>query len=162
MKKLLLLLLPASLILSCVDNNQNLNDLEYKNLKGKVKSFETKTYLAKTSFGELEREHLIEKIISEFNTEGNFTEQSKYSTKTNNLKDEFLLDFKWIYKYNEDGKFSERNTFNADGEITEKIILKYNTDGNRTEESTFDAEGKLERKIKHQYNEDGIKTELFC
>mgnify|MGYP006436675829 CR=1 FL=1 len=158
------------------------NDLTEYNLKCKVNEISFIKYNAKDSFGIALKDGIhksdydslssLEKTIS-FNKEGYITSKIKYNdgvilSKANFIRDslnrkikknvfnsEDELTGKQIFKYNLNGKISEMNSYNNNGEIQMKWIYIYE-DNKVTRNDYYSSGRKVSRYIKTYNDEEDL------
>ncbi len=147
------------------------------NLKGKVKSIRETPYKAVEKFGEVVKGDIYSNEELLFDEKGNITEKNIFNIES--------LEFKWIYKYDENekkiedklfssngnlisrqtykydekGNLIETNSLNDDGSLFGKLTYKYDKKGNRIESSWFNNDGNLDSKHTLKYDEKGNKIE---
>ena len=129
-----------------VKNNNTLND---KNFKGKVKSvteYETANVKGKEiSFG---------KKVYTYDEKGNEVLMRSYDAHDSIN----FPDFRWDYKYNDDGNKTEENIYNADGTLSWKTVFTYDKNGMVTEANRYHRYGALEERYVYTNDANGNKT----
>lgn len=140
--------------ISCSDK-EKMNDLKELNINGHVSSIKKSTYQAVEKFGEVQKGERINRFWMEdgnnysysFNELGNITEIIEY-------KSDNEIDSKKVITYNENKK-SERNDYNAEGELDGRVKYTYDKESNTTTINYYKSDGSLKNQYKDKY--DGKK-----
>lgn len=127
MKKFNILVFCILLILSGCSNNLKKNDLERMDLNGPIKSVKETSYKANLKFGEYVK-----------------GERERYGYN----KDLYII-------FNKKGFGVEKNEYESDGDLWEKIKYKYNNKNNLIERNKYWSDGDLLSKNKYEYNVNG-------
>ena len=185
MKKLLLF--STFLIFACSggDDNSTLTEL---NLKGKVKSVDTKKFDATEKFGEVTKDEFWWHRKQKFDNKGNIIKENtytengvikwsttiKYDDKGNQIEESQYggfwknkggeLDFKHEHKFNEKGNLIETIYYESDAEFWDKDTFgkykyKYDDNGNQIENADYNKDGELNSKYKYKYDDNGNQIE---
>ncbi len=136
-------------LLLCSFTGKNNNTLNDENLKGKVKSVtEYETVAIKG------KEVVLGKKVYTYDDKGNEVLMRSYDAHdTINFPD-----FRWDYKYNDEGNKTEENIYNADGTLSWKTIFTYDKNGIVTEANRYHRDGVLEERYVYATDADGNKT----
>lgn len=152
------------------------NSLEQYEIRGKVRSIETKTYCASRKLGEIKKGKLKEHSLSLYDEEGYMQSQyfrtSKFNmkvlyefdTKKNILKETIfekdVLDYEVIYKYDIKGNLIEELAVYPNDKS--KIVTKYEYDsnGNLIKERITDSID-LDRENIYRYDNKGKEIEFY-
>lgn len=177
MKHILITLITFCLFGCSGDKKNSLTDL---NLKGDVRILSVFGYKAVIKFGEIEKDSLQNRLLSDFDENGNIVSENwidsgirdiyKYDSigklieqdNHNELKTPSLSSKK-KFIYDENNNLIEKNTYLPDGFLFEKIIYDYDKSDNNIESKCYkyDFEGKevIQFMFKDKYDKKGNKIE---
>jgi len=145
-------------LLSCSCHNvKNIkNDLSEKKLKGKVKSITEARYDVTEESGEIQKERLLFKEISQYNKKG-------YLKAVNKCKPDGSVEYKITFRHDEKGNLTERNILKADGSFLYKESYIYDDKGTLTEKKGHKPDGSIEHSETFIYDDKGniIEMNLF-
>ncbi len=158
MKAILIFVAILFLAIGCNNSNEFKNDLERRNLKGKVKTLKWTPYEAVEKFGE---------VTKGKNSTGWFT-KSYFDTyneigkriERQDLRSSGDLSKKTVYKYNTLNKIEEVNTYNSAGKLDKKTKYTYDENGNQIAKTEYDSDGILISKEVYEYYENGNQKEV--
>lgn len=95
--------------------------------------------------------HGYEKVVHDYNAQG-----LRVRTKYFDRGDSLIV--KIDYKYDEQDRVSEENTFDSEEELIKKSIYRRPND-NLVEKSEYNSEGKLIKTVTSKYNKEGLLIE---
>ena len=147
-KKIVIILIVITSLVSCENKKELNNDLRKINVYGKVKQIKTKPYLAKESFGEIEKAGFNGGVYVEtFNTAGNQIQEKHYNSADGSPTG------KTIFKYNSQGLKTEKRPYNEKGSPYNYYIYSYN-DNNLVKTSKYKdrKSGEVLYKLTFEYN----------
>ena len=133
---------------SCDENTTQKNDLTLMGFHGNIETIVQTEYNLSTKFGKEFIVGLGDKIINEFNNDGNMIEQNRYDSDGE-------LESKRKYTHDENGNMIEMNWYDSDGELWVKWKCTYDENGNMIEERKYDSDGELMEKYTYTYDENG-------
>jgi hypothetical protein len=155
------------------------NDYNRWNLKGRVKSIRENSYALISEKDNSAIDSLEYYYLNEFDSFGNKTVDTKYSSDGVKVKDyqykyddqhrrieqdQFTNGDKLLriitYVYDESGKVTEDNSVNSAGEPETLIRFTYGPDGKITEDNSFNGDGKLKKRFTYAYDSEGRKVEV--
>jgi len=145
MKKLLLI---PILFLSLNLYSQYIQvSLETENLKGKVASYTTKTFLVSANSNDLLLKYHMKYA---FNKKGNIESIENY-------RDGIKLDSREIFEY-ENGKISKHKIYNSIGTVGKTSLFDYDSNGNLASQKKYTGKEKLQYDTSYLYNQKGQLT----
>lgn len=138
-------------IVSCSNNEKEKiveNDLQYRNLLGRVKKIEEIVY------GEINKENCIEteRTISKYDKEGYVMESVDYNPEKSVVS-------KYIFKRG--NGFVERLWVGEDDRFIQKNILYFSKEGRKTKEDIIDKDENLDYRYVYTYGENGRLEEVL-
>lgn len=145
MKRLLLIPI-LFLSLSVYSQNKTIS-LASENLKGKVGSHTTKTFLITNNSTDLLLKYNIKYT---FNKKGNIV-------SIENFKENQTLDSKEVFEY-DNGKLSKQSLFNRLGTVGKSSQFEYDSNSNLVSEKKYNRQGKLQYDTSYLYNQKGQLT----
>ena len=106
-------------------------------LYGNVESITITRYELADKFGEIVKKSTLDKASSKFNSKGDVIELLEYNSDGS-------LSYKWLYKYDSQGKMIENASYMSSREPSEeKTLYKYNAQGKTAEEAYYKSDGSL-------------------
>jgi len=176
---LALLAFTLCLFLSCSSGKKDTdqkyfeNNIDFYQLKGKIKSLTETGFKTVEKFGEIQKGSPGSKMIYLFNENGSLDKELTYGVdgkeaaktvciydkkgniiEVNYFRDDSLED-KLTYKYDGAGNKIERNVYNPNGTLIRKFINKFDEKGKNIEENYYNANGDLESKQIFKYDKYG-------
>lgn len=158
------------------------NDLDDRNIKGKVSIEKYETYPLVQKFGEWVQGPRESIYIYTYDNNGNVIEslsETPYFTQNRqtrlthkldeagNITEESYYDQggaliqKEIYSYDKNGNRTEETCYGSDGAMVWKYLFTYDEKGNCTEETWFNPDGTLDMKFIYSYDDKGNKTAYY-
>lgn len=123
-------------------------------LKSKVKSIQSKDYVAVEKFGEAQKEKLDICRKDKFNEKGNIV-QLTY------LKENGSIEEKVTFKYSDKENKIEENDYDSIGNLLRKEIYIYYTNENKIQEWEYDSNGNLNGRFTYKYDDKGNVFEFY-
>jgi hypothetical protein len=150
MRNLILVLIFCFFSSAYCQSKKSKNDLEEKHLLGAIKSTTTSSYMAKKSFGKVDKGNLVCAITFLYDQNGytieNTVDCNNYLTKT-------------IFNRNEKNKLISTMVYESSGNLKSKSTYEYNKEGGFIGFKTFSPEGLLISNAGYTRDEEGRLTE---
>jgi len=159
------------ILLSCSSERVK-NSLTHQNIKGKVKSIEEFSYDVKEKYGELQRNNLESRSLTNFNEKGQEINRQVFDRDNNEIFHRTfnynrigeIIDCtviygdsknKQMYIYDDSGNIAAFYTYSTAGDTLDESTFKYNELGNQIEYSLRDFINRSSTTIRYKYNEVG-------
>lgn len=149
-------------------NVKKMNDLKVRDLRGKIKFLEEKTYSAIENSGKIEKGEFISCYFSSFNEDGNilvevndsalslskeiYVYDSNGNITENKSKDSYNNNYHCKYIFDIDNKITERYWYNDREDMEGKDNYIYDLNGYLLEINSYDSERSFKEKVIYQYD----------
>lgn len=168
-----LIIITFLLFFSCNNSNKVKNDIERRNLNGKVKSITENSYQAVEKFGEIVKGEKIvdfvnkENRITSFNEKGYLTEDTslfhikyKYNKQNKIIEENYGEGMKMFYKYNDKGFILEENQY-QNKDLVQKTKCICDKKGNVIERNYYEGNGKFRSKEKITFKDNEYVSKSY-
>jgi len=142
-----LILIPLLFLSLIVHSQYKTPSLDTENLKGKIASYTTKTFLVSKN---------SDILLLKYHVKYTFYKKGNIAS-IENYRDGEKLDSKEIFEY-ENGKLAKHTIYNSTGTVSKTSLFSYDSNGNLASQKKYTGQEKLQYDTSYLYNKKGQLT----